>query len=285
MRHCFIYLLVCYSSTLFSQVAIGTPIPHPSAQLDITSTTLGLLPPRMTREQQMSIVDPAAGLVIYCTDCTPIGLYNNDGRTWHALINKGNAYGDMQYWNGTRWEMIPVGFPGQILKLSSLNTPDWSFRIGSRGPAGGVVFYDKGDYTNGWRYLEAAPVDQDPGGGAEWGCNGTNIPGADGTAVGTGQANTTSIVNSCSTAGIAARLCDDLVLNGFSDWFLPSKDELGKMYSLKIIISGFKSNNAYWSSTNVGALWAWGQRFNLIGDQYAFGKYDAVIFIRAARAF
>lgn len=48
------------------------------------------------------------------------------------------------------------------------------------GPAGGYIFYDKGDYSDGWRYLEAAPSDQSTG--APWGCVRTAISGADGTA-------------------------------------------------------------------------------------------------------
>ena len=63
------------------------------------------------------------------------------------------------------------------------------------------------------------------------GCFGTNISGADGTAIGTGAQNTIDIVNAnCSPYmsgnSIAANICDTLTLGGYSDWFLPSKDEL-----------------------------------------------------------
>ncbi|NCC64554.1 MAG: hypothetical protein EOM15_07850, partial [Spirochaetia bacterium] len=33
------------------------------------------------------------------------------------------------------------------------------YSIGDRGPASGIVFYDKGEYSDGWRYLEVAPVE------------------------------------------------------------------------------------------------------------------------------
>ncbi len=48
--------------------------------------------------------------------------------SYNDLINKpaGNVIGDMQYWNGTAWVMIPVGQPGQFLQLTSLNIPAWS---------------------------------------------------------------------------------------------------------------------------------------------------------------
>ena len=54
---------------LFSQnIGIGNPVPHPSAQLDITSSNKGLLPPRMTIIQRDAINSPAPGLMIFNTD-------------------------------------------------------------------------------------------------------------------------------------------------------------------------------------------------------------------------
>ena len=76
--------------------------------------------------------------------------------------------------------------------------------------------------------LVCADEDLDQGG---WGCYGTYISGASATAVGTGQANTTAIINSCDDAYFAAKACDALMYNGYDDWFLPSKDELLLMYT------------------------------------------------------
>jgi hypothetical protein len=63
-----------------------------------------------------------------------------------------------------------------------------------------------------------------------------------------GEVNTGAIVNGCTQLNFAAKLCDDLELNGYSDWFLPSRDELYEMYAQKTLIGGF-TNNIYWSST------------------------------------
>jgi hypothetical protein len=63
----------------------------------------------------------------------------------------------------------------------------------------------------------------------------------------------------CSTAGIAARLCGDLVLGGFSDWYLPSFSEMVKIYNNRIAIGGF-ADAYYWTSSEFNAVSAsdWG---------------------------
>ena len=117
---------------------------------------------------------------------------------------------------------------------------------------------------------------------AQWGCYGIFI-GADGTAIGTGNQNTINITARCSAAGIAARLCADLVEGGYSDWFLPSKDELNKLYLNRVAIGGF-SNADYWSSTEVNQNFAWYQIFNLFFQDGAIKTYPSG-YVRAIRAF
>ena len=90
-------------------------------------------------------------------------------------------------------------------------------------------------------------------------------------------------MNGCSTAGIAARVCGDLVLNGYSDWYLPSKDELNLLYLNKVAIGGFASSS-YWSSTEANANLAWLNAFDLSFYQYSNQKYFSVP-VRAVRAF
>jgi len=91
-----------------------------------------------------------------------------------------------------------------------------SYRIGDTGPAGGIVFYDKGDNSDGWQYLEAAPVDFEFS--ANW--------------------------NSAND------MCRLLNINGITGWRLPTRDELSFMYlNLKQKNLGDFSNSFYWSST------------------------------------
>lgn len=63
-------------------IGMGTETPNASAKLDISSTTQGFLPPRMTQSQMLAIATPAEGLVVYCKDCNPKGLYTSDGTVW-----------------------------------------------------------------------------------------------------------------------------------------------------------------------------------------------------------
>ena len=70
MRHFFTFLAaVLLTASTYAQVGINNEFPHPSATLDITSTTGGLLLPRMTAAQREAITTPIQGLIIFCTDC------------------------------------------------------------------------------------------------------------------------------------------------------------------------------------------------------------------------
>ena len=120
--------------------------------------------------------------------------------------------------------------------------------IGDRGPAGGWVFYDKGNYSEGWRYLEAAPEDQS----SNDRFIATREPVADDTGIGTGKSNTQMIVSvtgsdddisiiRMSEVGFdktyAALTCVHYQGGGKSDWFLPSKDELNLMFE-NLVVKG-----------------------------------------------
>jgi len=151
------------------------------------------------------------------------------------------------------------------------------------GPAGGYIFYDKGGYSDGWRYLEAAPSDQNLK--AVWGCDGIEISGADGTTVGTGEQNTIDIEAGCATAGTAADVCANLSLGGYDNWFLPSKDELNLTYTnLKVAGIGSFDDCYYWSSSESYNTAAYGQNFTNGTQNGSAGKYTPLQ-VRAVRAF
>ena len=150
---------------------------------------------------------------------------------------------------------------------------------------GGIIFWLDGNGGG----LISAPTDQSSD--AQWGCHGTVISGADGTAIGTGNQNTIDIEAGCTTSGIAADICANLTLGGYSDWFLPSKDELNKMYlnigqgnALGLGNVGGFANANYWSSTEINSTDAWRQYF-IFGGQYYGNKYYDYFDVRAVRAF
>lgn len=124
-----------------------------------------------------------------------------------------------------------------------------SYSIGSAGPAGGVVFYDKGSYSNGWRYLEVYPISFS----GIWGCQGTLVAGITNT-IGAGNVNTAAIVAACSSNNAVARIIDNYSVNGFSDWYLPNNAEMNlisdNLYSQNI---GNIPGPFHWSSSQQNA--------------------------------
>lgn len=87
-----IVLLVCFllGTTVFSQVGIGTVTPEASSILDVTSTTQGMLTPRMTTAQRIAIVSPTDGLIVYDTDLKSFYHYNSTTTSW-IVINSGTS--------------------------------------------------------------------------------------------------------------------------------------------------------------------------------------------------
>jgi len=209
----------------------------------------------------------------------------------------------------------------------TLNNGVWSlaggvatkgYKSGDIGPAGGIIFYDKGQLTDGWRYLEAAPEAYEFT--ALWGFEGTEVAGT-GTGIGSGKRNTDIMVQLLSamldgrislgkknTEGAgsnreltnnAAYKCSKLEINGFKDWFLPSKDELNLMYStLHSKNLGAFKDNYYWSSS----VWyeennhLFNSQYNTWIQTFSGGYHDHIgyegaerenqeLLVRAVRAF
>lgn len=162
-------------------------------------------------------------------------------------------------------------------------TEPLAYKIGDLGPAGGIVFYDKGEVTDGWRYLEAAPARTEVL--AAWGTEA--VPTETDTPVGSGRSNTELLVKA-DTAGseTAATACDSLTIKAYSDWFLPSKDELSLLFT-NVARTGKDSflgeGFAYWSSSSYDAGRAWAQGFSN-GVQGRVEKSE-LLAVRAIRAF
>ena len=82
-----LFALLCATTLAQAQIGIGTNTPNASAKLEISSTTQGLLPPRMTALQRNAISTPAAGLIVWCNDCGSKGeIQIYDGTDWVNLI-------------------------------------------------------------------------------------------------------------------------------------------------------------------------------------------------------
>jgi hypothetical protein len=174
-------------------------------------------------------------------------------------------------------------FSAAVFMFNNIDAKAVEYKIGDKGPAGGWIFYDKGDSKGGWRYLEAAPEDQ--GSNAFYGCVNTyKVRGNSNKEIGKGIVNTRAILKGCKEAGIAARLCSQYRGGGKKDWFLPSKDELNLMF-----INLYKNkignlNGDYMSSTEGFANGIYYQRFYGDGDFRDTAKFTRMN-VRAIRAF
>lgn len=189
-------------------------------------------------------------------------------------VSPGEAY--------VKYRLSPVCWPKvSCKKIEVINCPQPAVIIRENIIGsymhGGIVFHLDGTGQHG---LVCAPSDQ---GAFKWGCVGTSVNTQ--TGFGTGQTNTNLILSGCGERPIAASVCADLVLNGYDDWFLPSRDELGLMRANLYTqgIGGFV-NAWYWSSSQSGANYAW---FVIFANGYAnyFNKANYDPRVRAVRAF
>jgi len=127
------------------------------------------------------------------------------------------------------------------------------FAIGDTGPGGGIVFYVTADGMSG---LEAAPELWNSGSAdpyASWSNVTTTAVGTTGTALGTGLANSNAIIAQGGHTASAALICRNYTGGGYTDWYLPSRDELLEMYAQRAYIGGLYTTDAYWSSTEANA--------------------------------
>ena len=159
--------------------------------------------------------------------------------------------------------------------------------IGDAYQGGKIAYlFQSGDpgYVAGQTHgLIAAPADRSTG--IPWYGGSYVATGATGTALGTGLANTDKIiaVQGAPAASYAAGWARAYSGGGYSDWYLPSKDELNELFLHQAAIGGF-GPNYYWSSSEFDADTAWAKAFDLSSPAYAYSKNGAS-FVRAVRTF
>lgn len=200
---------------------------------------------------------------------------NGDDANAHITISTGFFYFSGTVFAGTstlRFEKagavydtlitIPYDSPTNVeIDLGNVMFSSNELRIGSHYQ-GGVIGYllqqgDVGfDPNVPHGIIVASPA---PGVQSVWGCLGTAIGGTE-EGFGTGEANTQKIVNGCSEQTCMARICSDLSINGYSDWYMPSKAELNVLYQNQFAI-GCITEGWYFSSTEVNESYCWGLNF------------------------
>ena len=244
-----ILAVVLFTATTFAQVGINTETPDASAALDITSTTGGILVPRMTETQRDAITSAATGLMIYQTDGT-VGFYYYNGSSWSEVAATSATYSIGDIVNG-----------GVVFWLDS--TGQHGLVVAFSDSATGVEW--------GCNGLDLPNVPN----------NGSSLVGS-GAEIGDGFNNTYDILIDCPTApaALAARSLG-------AQWFLPSAKELKQMIINKTIleaVSGFSPLiGRYWSSTEITSIQA-GQQHSSTDSPTANDK-DHSQNVRAVRAF
>lgn len=233
----------------------------------------------------------------------PVTVGNATGRLFTSIHGNGaiDANGDA---DATTWPGIDangVGFRGgfwlfgysrlHVSDRNSATTIQAANGVGTGGRGvriaptlvigqswgGGIIFYIDGTGQHG---LIASANDQT----GDWGCYGTLITGADGSAIGTGSQNTIDILAECSEAGIAAKLCDDLDEGGYQDWYLPSYSELNELYINRASVGSF-AQAYYWCSTEYTLWYAWTKQFYSSGTFRNDDKIHDYNYVRAIRSF
>lgn len=248
---------------------------------------------------------PRVGFELTAGALTPAGATAT--YQWRICATVGGTYADISGATANTYILVD-GDIDKYIKVVATGTGNYSGTVTSAATAavgatgtlvigdsygGGKVAYilqseDPGYDASVQHGLIAAKADASVNQMAWSNITGTSV-GATGTAIETGQANTAlivaQIVDTTTCTSGAAYLCDHLIEGGQSDWFLPSKDELNKLYLNKTAIGGFHvdPNSPYWSSSESSNTGAWFQGFET-GPQNGLTKSNAC-YVRAVRYF
>lgn len=212
-----------------TSVSIGSSVINTSAILEVSSNSKGFLPPRMTASQRNAINSPSQGLIIYCTNC--------------------GIKGELNVFNGSEWTL----FDG-----SNTTTP---IDIGSNY-GGGIVTYifQEGDigFIRGQLHgLIVATSDIVVNGNTSFPWNNGSFVANTSTLIGTGLTNTEAIISNQGVGNYAAYLARNFNANSYTDWYLPSRDELNIIFSNSSISGVSISQNYYWTSSDAGSYAYW----------------------------
>ena len=181
-------------------------------------------------------------------------LYSNDGNEPSLSYSSGTS---ITVTNKLRLKATPTDptkwSKGSVNSTVSFNT------IGATGPAGGTIFYDAGKVTSypesgnasySYRFLEVSTSDLE----GKYTFNGWGAYHSTRSALGAGKANTELLKNSLSDySGSATEACVKYSGGGYTDWFLPSLNEMKKLYEAKSVVSGISSAK-YWTSSELNGL-------------------------------
>ena len=164
------------------------------------------------------------------------------------------------------------------------------YQLGELGPAGGYIFYTKPDSNGGWNFLEAAPADYTQT--TLWSNSNSNISTS--VVVGNGLENTYNITAITGSNSNAANACQSfqIAANGttYSDWFLPSRDELIllKTNLFEANLANLSTNSYYWSSTqdnNFSFVNAWVVRMSNGQSEVISKPKNTNLLVRPIRRF
>jgi hypothetical protein len=329
-------LQVSGNTTIAGSAGIGTASPNSKAILDVSSTTKGFLPPRMTHAQMMAITGAPAGLMVWCSDLGSSGMlqvYNGtDWTNLNGVIVSGTVPDAPTISTATRGYIgvgeayIPftkpasnggspitsytvISSPGNITETlyqtgsdtfhitgltlgisytftvratnalgsatsaaSNSVTPD--MYIGDTYGGGKIAYFlQAGDpgYVSGQKHGLIVSTVTMGGYGMDWSLpafDSTSVPGGTSTQVGSGLANTNKIIaqngpGNNTDNNYDARVARAYNGGGYSDWYLPSKDELDKVYMVFSLVGSFVPNDFTYfvSSTEFDATEMWHMNF------------------------